>query len=111
MQVEKFEIKDEGWESYGFMVYNRSGFSLPKGMISSMKVHKFSDSSIEIEYSIQSPSGYSPDSSDFLTYTMPAIHSYAAAKQVVDMYASMVEAYIYEKDQTAWKKSQQSSQQ
>lgn len=101
MQVEKFEIKDEGWESYGFMVYNRSGFSLPKGMISSMKVHKFSDSSIEIEYSIQSPSGYSPDSSDFLTYTMPAIHSYAAAKQVVDMYASMVEAYIYEKDQTA----------
>ena len=103
MQVEKFEIKDEGWESYGFMVYNRSGFSLPKGMISSMKVHKFSDSSIEIEYSIQSPSGYAPDSSDFLTYTMPAIHSYAAAKQVVDMYACMVEAYIYEKDKTAWK--------
>jgi hypothetical protein len=100
MQVEKFEIKDEGWESYGFMVYNRSGFSLPKGMISSMKVHKFSDNSIEIEYSIQSPSGFMPDSSDFLTYTMPAIHSYAAAKQVVDMYASMVEAYIYEKDKT-----------
>lgn len=101
MKLEKFEIKDEGWESYGFMVYNRSGYSLPKGMISSMRIHKFSDNSIEIEFGIQSPSGFMPDSSDHLHYTMPSIHSYAAAKQVVDMYASMVEAYIYEKDHTA----------
>lgn len=100
MKLEKFEIKDEGWESYGFMVYNRSGFSLPKGMISSMKINKYNNS-IEIEYNIQSPSGFMPDSSDFLTYTMPAIHSYEAAKQVVDMYAGMLEAYIYEKDKTS----------
>jgi hypothetical protein len=43
---------------------------------------------------IQSPSGDSPDSSDHLTYHMPAINSFARAKQVVDMYAQMVEGWI-----------------
>jgi hypothetical protein len=94
MRVEKFEMQDEGWRSYGFMVYNRSGYSLPKGMISSMKAEQFSDMSVEIEYHIQSPSGYEPDSSDHLQYSMPAIESFHAAKLVVDMYAQMVEGWI-----------------
>jgi hypothetical protein len=94
MKLEKFEIEDENWSSYGFMVYNRSGYSLPKGMISSFKAQQFSDKSVEIEYSIQSPSGFSPDSSDHLTYTMPAISSFSQAKKIVDMYADMVEFHI-----------------
>ena len=94
MRIEKFETQDESWRAYGFMVYNRSGHSLPKGMISSFKAEQFSDMSVEIEMHIQSPSGDSPDSSDHLTYHMPAINSFARAKQVVDMYAQMVEGWI-----------------
>ncbi len=91
MRVEKFETKDEGWQAYGFMVYNRSGYSLPKGMISSFKVEQFSDMSVEIDFSVQSPSG---DSSDHHNYGMPAIKSFAQGKQIVDMYAQMVEGWI-----------------
>jgi hypothetical protein len=100
MRVEKFEMEDEGWRSYGFMVYNRSGYSLPKGMISSFKAEQFSDMSVEIEMHIQSPSGDSPDSSDHLTYNMPAINSFAQAKLIVDMYAQMVEYWITAESKT-----------
>lgn len=91
MRIEKFETQDEGWRAYGFMVYNRSGYSLPKGMISSFKVEQFSDMSVEIDFSVQSPSG---DSSDHHNYGMPAIKSFAQGKQIVDMYAQMVEGWI-----------------
>jgi hypothetical protein len=101
MQVEKFEITTDYEKTYGFMVYNRSGYSLPKGMISSMKVEQLSDGTNQVEYHIQSPSGYSPDSSDHLTYIMPAINSFELGKQVVDMYGEMVNAYIWERDQVA----------
>lgn len=94
MKVERFEITTDYEKTYGFMVYNRSGYSLPKGMISSMKVEQLPDNSIHIEYSVQSPSGFSPDSSDHLTYTMPAIQEFWMGKQVVDMYAQMVEYWI-----------------
>jgi hypothetical protein len=91
MRIEKFETQDEGWRAYGFMVYNRSGYSLPKGMITSFKVEQFSNMSVEIDFSVQSPSG---DSSDHHNYGMPAIKSFAQGKQIVDMYAQMVEGWI-----------------
>jgi hypothetical protein len=91
MRIEKFETQDEGWRAYGFMVYNRSGYSLPKGMITSFKVEQFSNMLVEIDFSVQSPSG---DSSDHHNYGMPAIKSFAQGKQIVDMYAQMVEGWI-----------------
>lgn len=102
MQIEMIESQSDqwykgDWRSYGFIVYNRSGYSLPKGMITSFKAHQFSGK-IEIEFSVQSPSGEHPDSSDHHNYTMPAISSFAQAKQVVDMYHSMVHNYIYSLD-------------
>jgi hypothetical protein len=97
MKIEKFDTKDEGWQAYGFMVYNRSGYSLPKGMISSFKVEQFSDMSVEIDYSIQSPSG---DSSDHHNYSIPAIKSFAQGKQIVDMYAQMVDYWITAESKT-----------
>jgi hypothetical protein len=96
MVLEKFEMEDEGWECYGFMVYNRCGYSLPKGMITSMKAQKFSDNTVEIEFHVQSPSGHSPDSSDHLTYTMPTISSFEKGKAVIDLYADIIQCYIYE---------------
>jgi len=97
MQIEKIESQDDHWRYYGFIVYNRSGYSLPKGMITSFKAHQF-NGKIEIEFSVQSPSGEHPDSSDHHNYTMPAISSFAQAKQIVDMYHSMVHDYIYSLD-------------
>jgi hypothetical protein len=47
--------------------------------------------SVEIDFSVQSPSG---DSSDHHNYGMPAIKSFAQGKQIVDMYAQMVEGWI-----------------
>jgi hypothetical protein len=101
MQVEKFEETTDYVKYYGFRVYNRDGRSLPKGMISSMRVEQLSDGTNQIEFSVQSPSGYSPDSSDHLTYTMPAIETFEKGKAVVDMYGEMANAYIWEKDQVA----------
>ena len=94
MIVEKIEETTDYVKYYGFRVYNRSGYSLPKGMISSMRVEQLADGTNHIEYSVQSPSGYSPDSSDHLTYKMPAIQEFWMGKQVVDMYAQMVEYWI-----------------
>jgi len=97
MRLEKFDTKDEGWQSYGFIVYNRSGYSLPKGMITSFKVEQFSDMSVEIDFSVQSPSG---DSSDHHNYGMPAIKSFAQGKQIVDMYANMIDYWITAESKT-----------
>jgi len=97
MRIEKFDTKDEGWQAYGFMVYNRSGYSLPKGMITSFKVEQFSDMSVEIDFSVQSPSG---DSSDHHNYSIPAIKSFAQGKQIVDMYAQMVDYWITAESKT-----------
>jgi hypothetical protein len=97
MRIEKFDTKDEGWQAYGFIVYNRSGYSLPKGMINSFKVEQFSDMSVEIDFSVQSPSG---DSSDHHNYGMPAIKSFAQGKQIVDMYANMIDYWITAESKT-----------
>ena len=104
MQIEKFESQSDqwyqgDWRSYGFMVYNRSGYSLPKGMITSFQAHQFSGK-IQIEFSVQSPSGDHPDSSDHHNYGIPAIKSFAQGKQIVDMYAQMVESWITEESKT-----------
>jgi len=101
MIVEKIEETTDYVKYYGFRVYNRSGYSLPKGMISSMRVEQFADGTNHIEYSIQSPSGFLPDSSDHLTYTMPALETFEKGKAVVKMYGEMANAYIFEKDQVA----------
>jgi len=101
MQVEKFEETTDYVKYYGFRVYNRDGRSLPKGMISSMRVEQLSDGTNQIEYSVQSPSGFSPDSSDHLTYTMPVIETFEKGKAVVEMYGQMINTYISEKDQAA----------
>jgi hypothetical protein len=101
MQVEKFEETTDYVKYYGFRVYNRDGRSLPKGMISSMRVEQLPDGTNQIEYSVQSPSGFSPDSSDHLTYTMPVIETFEKGKAVVEMYGQMINSYISEKDQAA----------
>jgi hypothetical protein len=101
MQVQKFEETTDYVKYYGFRVFNDDGRSLPKGMISSMRVEQFSDGTNQIEYSVQSPSGFSPDSSDHLTFTMPALETFEKGKAVVKMYGEMINAYIFEKDQVA----------
>ena len=98
MQIEKFEETTDYVKYYGFRVYNRDGRSLPKGMISSMRVEQLSNGTNQIEFSVQSPSGYSPDSSDHLTYTMPALETFEKGKAVVNMYHNMAHDYIYALD-------------
>jgi hypothetical protein len=94
MKLEKFETNIEGFKSYGFIVYNRSGYSLPKGMITSMRVEQYDNMSVSVDFSVQSPSGDSPDSSDHLSYNMPVIKSFYLGKQVVDIYAEMIDCWI-----------------
>jgi len=91
--ISKYETKDENWEAYGFFNVPTENYTRPKGIISSMKAEKYNDGSVHLEFNIQSPSGYAPDSSDFLTYTMPAIETFEQAKCIVDMYASMLNAH------------------
>jgi hypothetical protein len=101
MLLEKFEEVTDYVKYCGFRVYNLDGRSLPKGMISSMRVEQLSDGTNQIEYSVQSPSGFSPDSSDHLTYTMPVIETFEKGKAVVEMYGQMINAYIFEKESVA----------
>lgn len=101
MLLEKFEEVTDYVKYYGFRVYNLDGRSLPKGMISSMRVEQLSNGTNQIEYSVQSPSGFSPDSSDHLTYTMPVIETFEKGKAVVEMYGHMINAYIFEKESVA----------
>jgi hypothetical protein len=91
--ISKYETKDENWESYGFLNVLTEYHTRPQGMISSMRAEKYNDCSVHIEFNIQSPSG-TPDSSDFLTYTMLEINSFERAKAIVDMYATMLDSYI-----------------
>ena len=98
MIVEKFEETTDYVKYYGFRVYNEDGRSLPKGMISSMRVEQLSDGTNQIQFSVQSPSGYSPDSSDHLTYTMPALETFEKGKAVVNMHHNMAHDYIYALD-------------
>ena len=88
-------------------MFNADGTSLPKGMFNYFMATETpkndraelspypQDNHVEIEFSIQSPTG---DSSDHHNYTMPAISGWVQAKQVVDMYHNMVHSYIYQQD-------------
>jgi hypothetical protein len=96
MQIEKFDEEFSDSKVYGFMVYNRSGNSLPKGMISSYKVIQYDNNAVHIQWSLQSGS-QGADSSDHYNFSMP-VSTFERGKAMVDMYASMVHNYIYEQD-------------
>ena len=96
MQIERFNEEYSDSKVYGFMVYNRSGYSLPKGMISSYKVMAYSPTQIHIQWSVQSGS-QGADSSDHYNFSMP-VDTFERGKAMVDMYSTMVHNYIYEQD-------------
>jgi len=96
MQIERFNEEYSDSKVYGFMVYNRSGNSLPKGMISSYKVIEYSSTQIHIQWSVQSGS-QGADSSDHYNFSMP-VDTFERGKAMVDMYFIMVHSYIYEID-------------
>lgn len=96
MQIEKFNEQYSDSKVYGFMVYNRSGNSLPKGMISSYKVIQYDNTAVHIQWSLQSGS-QGADSSDHYNFSMP-VDTFERGKAMVDMYATMVHDYIYQQD-------------
>lgn len=96
MQIERFSEEFTDSKVYGFMVYNRSGNSLPKGMISSYKVIEYGPTQLHIQWSVQSGS-QGADSSDHYNFSMP-VSTFERGKAMVDMYATMVHDYIYQKD-------------
>ena len=91
MQVEQVAYETPDAQAYGFIVYNRSGYSLPKGMYSSYVAHQQNDYCY-IEFSIASPTG---DSSDHHNYTYPCAN-FAQAKKIVEMHGHMVNMWIME---------------
>jgi hypothetical protein len=93
MQVEQVAYETPDAQAYGFIVYNRSGYSLPKGMYSSYVAHNHvSADRCYVEFSIQSPTG---DSSDHHNFTYPCV-SFEQAKRIVEMHSKMVQAWIME---------------
>jgi len=93
MQVEQVSYETPDSQAYGFIVYNRSGYSLPKGMYSSYVAHhNTSAEKTYIEFSIASPTG---DSSDHHNYTYPCA-SFEQAKKIVEMHSHMMQAWIME---------------
>lgn len=93
MQVEQVAYETAYEQAYGFILYNRSGYSLPKGMYSSYVAHYYPDTEkCNIEFSIQSPTG---DSSDHHNFTYPCA-SFEQAKKIVEMHGHMVNMWIME---------------
>ena len=92
MEISIIDIKDNNYNAYGFNVYNKNGWSIPKGMISSFIATQYGPSKTNniIEFSIQSPTG---DSSDHLSYTIPC-ENFEQSKFICDMYLSMVKEYV-----------------
>jgi hypothetical protein len=96
MEIEKFSDTFIDSKVYGFMVYNRSGNSLPKGMISYYKVVEYGPKQVHIQWSVQSGSE-GADASDHYNFSMP-VSTFERGKAMVDMYFIMVHSYIYEID-------------
>lgn len=94
MQVEVFEETYSDSKVYGFLVYNRSGYSLPKGMISSYKVIQYNSNTVQIEWGVQSGS-QGADSSDHYHFSMP-VSTFERGKDMVNMYKTMVESWMTE---------------
>lgn len=74
----------DGQTCYGFMVYDDSGKSMPKGAITSYNATAYRTNGlvrqVVVEFGIQSPTG---DSSDHHHYTFPCL-TYAQAVDVVN---------------------------
>lgn len=74
----------EGQVCYGFMIYDDSGASMPKGSITSYNAtaHKTNGivRRVTVEFGIQSPTG---DSSDHHHYSFPCLH-WSQATDIVD---------------------------
>lgn len=83
--------------TYGFIVYDNDGRSLPKGCISSYNVYRHKNSldnreTYVVEFGIQSPTG---DSSDHHHFSFPCL-SWSQAKQVVDIQFDIIQAGLRE---------------
>ena len=50
MQVEQVSYETSDSQAYGFIVYNRSGYSIPKGMYSSFVAHYHKQTDYQNEY-------------------------------------------------------------
>jgi len=76
---------------YGFMAYDDSGKSMPKGSVTSYNATAYKQNAITrrviVEFSIQSPTG---DSSDFHNYSFPCLDM-EQAKAIVDAARRSVE--------------------
>lgn len=94
MKVEVFQEEYSDSKVYGFLVYNRSGYSLPKGMISSYKVIQYNPNNVQIEWGVQSGS-QGADASDHYHFSMP-VSTFDRGKDMVDMYKTMVEFWMTE---------------
>ena len=74
----------EGQVCYGFMIYDDSGASMPKGSITSYNATAYKTNGVvrrvTVEFGIQSPTG---DSSDHHHYSFPCLH-WAQATDIVD---------------------------
>jgi hypothetical protein len=80
------ESDSEYMQIYGFSVCRKDGYSMPKGMITSFNAclhkHPIGRHKVEIEFSIQAPTG---DSSDHCHYMFPCL-DFDQAKRIVDEY-------------------------
>ena len=96
LKLERTSSRSEHHDSYGFNIYRKNGYSIPKGMISSFHAIKsqittpYEKWDIRIEFSVQSPTG---DASDFFHYTIPC-SEWSQAKAIVDQWFSMCEPMV-----------------
>lgn len=93
--IDRFNHDSETSSVYGFMVYRKDGYSLPKGMITSFNAcfdkSRTSDN-VQIEFGVQSPTG---DASDHYNYIM-LCDSFNQAKAIVDSYCEGVSTMLGE---------------
>lgn len=79
---------------YGFVAYDDSGRSMPKGSITSYNATAYKQNAVTrrviVEFSIQSPTG---DSSDFHNYSFPCLDM-TQAVAIVDAARASLEAQL-----------------
>jgi hypothetical protein len=78
-------VSDDQMTAYGFTVWRKNGYCLPKGMIGSY-VARIHPDGVSVDFSIQSPTG---DASDFHRYSFPCV-SKEQAITMVDYWHAMV---------------------
>ena len=106
MQIKRYTQTTPGINKYGFNVFNTDGASLPKGMFNYFMATETpkngkaelspypQDNHVEIEFSMQSPTG---DSSDHHNYIFPC-KTMIQAQFIIDMHHNMAHDYIYALD-------------